>query len=297
MNFNSLEEGNITSNLPRMKYLKLFLIFLFLTHCFAAHSQIKYEQKDKEILQQVFEELKTQQDKTTAELVVLAGKFFKETPYVAHTLEVDKEQLVINLHELDCTTYAENCLAIARTVKSKELTFEHFAKELTQIRYRKGIINGYPSRLHYFSDWIYANDKKGLTQDVSKDIGNISYPNTVNFMSTHPASYKQLENNPAFVAKIAQQEKKISSREVFFLPKEKLDKFEDQLKEGDIVGITTSVSGLDITHVGIIVKNSGKVHLMHASSKAEKVAISENTLQEYLLGRKSATGIMVTRPR
>jgi hypothetical protein len=115
-------------------------------------------------------------------------------------------------------------------------------------------------------------------------------------MSTHPDSYDKLKNNPTFVEKIAEQEKEISARKMFFLPKEKLDVFEDQLNEGDIIGITTSIAGLDITHVGIIVKMNGKVHLMHASSKAEKVIISDNTLQEYLMGRKSATGIMLVRP-
>lgn len=279
-----------------MKHSKFLLIIIFISTCFFANSQIIYQQKDKEILSEVFEELKNKQDKTTAELVVLVGKFFKETLYVAHTLETDKEQLVINLRGLDCTTYAENCLAIARTIKSNNLTFEKFTEELLQIRYRSGVIEGYPSRLHYFSNWIYANDKKELVRDVSKEIANTTYPNKVNFMSTHPDSYKQLKNNTEFQRQLAQQEKEISARKMFFLPKEKLADFESKLHEGDIIGITTSISGLDITHVGLIVKNNGKVHLMHASSKAEKVIISEITLKEYLMGRKSATGIMVVRP-
>lgn len=279
-----------------MKHSIFVLLIIFLFTCFLAYSQIKYQQKDKEILDEVFKELKNKQDKTTAELVVMIGKFFKETPYVAHTLEKEQEQLVINLCGLDCTTYAENCLAIAKTIKSNNLTFENFTEELMQIRYRKGVINGYPSRLHYFSDWIYVNDKKRLVRDVTKEIANTSYPNTINFMSTHPDSYSQLKNNSEFQSQLAQHEKMISARKYFFLPKEKLAELDTQLKEGDIVGITTSIAGLDITHVGIIVKRNGKVHLMHASSKAEKVIISENTLKEYLMGRKSATGIMVARP-
>ncbi len=256
-----------------MKSILFIVIVLLLFGQTELRSQIKYEQQDKIILNQIFNELKDHQNLSTAELVVLAGKSFLATPYVAHTLETEKEQLVINLRELDCTTYAENCLAIARTVKSKEITFEKFAKELTKIRYRNGVINEYPSRLHYFSNWIYENDKKELVRDVSKAIGNISYPNTVNFLSNHPDSYDKLKNNPTFVEKIAEQEKEISARKMFFLPKEKLAVFEDQLNEGDIIGITTSIAGLDITHVGIIVKMNGKVHLMHASSKAEKVII------------------------
>lgn len=279
-----------------MKHSKFFLLIIFLSSCFFANSQIHYQQKDKDILAEVFEELENKQDKTIAELVVLVGKFFKETPYVAHTLETDEEQLVINLRGLDCTTYAENCLAIARTIKNDNLTFERFKEELMQIRYHSGVIDGYPSRLHYFSDWIFVNDKKRLVRHVSKEIANTNYPNTVNFMSTHPDSYKQLKNNTEFQQQLAQQEKEISARKIFFLPKEKLADFESKLQEGDIIGITTSISGLDITHVGLIVKNNEKVHLMHASSKAGKVIISEITLKEYLMGRKSAIGIMVARP-
>jgi hypothetical protein len=135
-----------------MKSILFIVIVLLLFGQTELRSQIKYEQQDKIILNQIFNELKDHQNLSTAELVVLAGKSFLATPYVAHTLETEKEQLVINLRELDCTTYAENCLAIARTVKSKEITFEKFAKELTKIRYRNGVINEYPSRVHYFSD-------------------------------------------------------------------------------------------------------------------------------------------------
>lgn len=279
-----------------MKHFRFLIIILFLSCSFAAFSQIKFEQKDKEILEKVFFQLKNDKDKSTSELVVLAGKELKGTPYVAHTLESEPEQLVINLRGLDCTPYAENCLAIARTVKSGKLTFEKFTKEISTIRYRNGKVDGYLSRLHYFSDWIFENDNKNLVKRVSQDIANIPYPLELDFMSTHPDSYKQLKANPAFVPQITQKEKEISVRQMFYLPKEKLPSYQDKLLCGDIIGITTSVAGLDIIHVGIIVKQNGKIHLMHASSKAEKVIISENTLHEYLTGRKSATGIMVIRP-
>lgn len=279
-----------------MKHLQFVLFVVFLSSSFIVRSQIICKPKDKEILKGIFNQLQHKQNKSTAELVVLTGKQLLGTPYVAHTLETKEEQLVVNLSELDCTTFAENCLAIARTIKSKQLTCNHFAQQLTQIRYRNGVVNAYPSRLHYFSDWIYDNAQKGFVRDVSKEIGNSSYPNSLNFISTHPTSYAQLKNNPKFREEIAQQEKEISSRKTYFLPKEKLRTFESKMNEGDIVGITTSLTGLDIIHVGIIVKVNGKVHFMHASSKAGKVIISENTLYEYLMGRKSATGIMVARP-
>ncbi|RLE06437.1 MAG: DUF1460 domain-containing protein, partial [Bacteroidetes bacterium] len=129
---------------------------------------IVYQLKDKEILEQVLDLYSADKEATTSALMVKVGSFFQETPYVAHTLETEEEQLVINLREMDCTTFAENCLAITRTIKSDKQTFEQFISELQFIRYRDGIIDAYPSRLHYFCDWIYNNAKAELIADMSQ---------------------------------------------------------------------------------------------------------------------------------
>jgi len=258
--------------------------------------KIIYEQKDKEILNKVLQLLSEEKNTPTTTLMVKIGTFFKGTPYVAHTLEVTPEQLVVNLREMDCTTYVENCLAIAKTIQSGKNTFEQFASELQKIRYRGGTIDGYPSRLHYFSDWIYDNQKKGLVKDISKEIANTPYNKTINFMSTHPAAYQQLKDNSQLVPIIAQQEKDISTRKMYYIPEDKLAEVENKLQEGDIVGITTNIKGLDIAHMGLLVRVNGRIHLLHESSVAEKVVVSKETLEDYLLNSKSATGIMVAQP-
>ncbi len=82
--------------------------------------------------------------------MVKLGTYFQGTPYVGHTLEAEgEEQLVINLREMDCTTLVENCLALAKTIQNGRPDFSRFASRLKNIRYHSGIINGYPSRLHY----------------------------------------------------------------------------------------------------------------------------------------------------
>ena len=256
---------------------------------------VVYLEKDKLIFEKILQQFSTQKNKPIADLMVQVGAFFKETPYVAHTLEIVPEQLVVNLRELDCTTFAESVLAIARTIKSKTPSFEQFAHELQNIRYRNGKIDGYTSRIHYFSDWIFENNKRNFIKDVSEEIAKIPYPLKVNFMSTHPASYIQLKDS-MFIPVIAKQEKEISARQMFYIPEEKLAEFEHLLMVGDIVGITTNVKGLDISHVAILQRVAGSVHILHASSTAKKVILSEETLEEYLKSSKSATGIMVARP-
>lgn len=287
-----------------MKFKLFSFLILLLTIACAAPQQKNTEKsvqpvfqpKDKEIFEQVFTILSEDKNAPTSVLMVKVGTFFKETPYIAHTLETDKEQLVINLRELDCTTFAENCLAISNTIKSDEQTFERFVSELQKIRYRDGKLNGYPSRLHYFSDWIYDNNQKKITKSVSQEIAQTPYPNQINFISTHPESYFQLKDSSELVQLISEQETEISQRKTYYIPENRIAELEDKLMDGDIVGITTGIEGLDISHVGILVRKAGRIHLMHASSLAEKVIVSEETLEDYLLSSKSATGIMVARP-
>ena len=259
---------------------------------------IVFELKDKEILEHLFNVFKDDKNTPVSELIVKVGTYFKETPYKAATLEInpDDEKLVINLREMDCTTFAENVLAISRTIKSGNPTFEKFAGELQNIRYHDGKIDGYTSRNHYFSDWIFENDRKGFVKSVSNEIAGTLYQKTINFMSTHPESYLQLKGHPEMIKIIAEKENEITSRKTYFIPKEKIGDIQSELKAGDIVGITSRVDGLDVSHVGILFRKNGSVHLLHASTKAKKVIISEETLEKYLLNSKSVTGIMVARP-
>jgi hypothetical protein len=252
--------------------------------------------EDKRILEEIFELCSDDEDVPISALMVKVGSFFLETPYVAHTLETEEEHLLINLREFDCTTFAENCLAISRCIKSGKHTFAQFASELMNIRYRDGKLDGYPSRLHYFCDWIYNNQEKSLIRDMSEDIAKTPLRKEINFMSTHPDSYRQLKEQATLVGLMAEQEKRISAREMHYIPVNLIGEVEDKLKDGDIAGICTDIEGIAIMHVVILIRQEGRIHMMHASSKAEKVVISENTLEDYLLNRKSASGIMVARP-
>lgn len=255
-----------------------------------------YQSEDKEILEQIFGLYSEENEATTSALMLKVGGFFLKTPYVAHTLEREDEQLVINLRELDCTTYAENCLAITRTIQSGNHTFDQFCSELQKIRYRDGKMDGYPSRLHYFCDWIYNNQHKSLIKVTTEEVPQTSFHKQINFMSTHPDSYRQLKEDSTLIEIIAAQEKEISAREMFFIPETNIAEVESKLMDGDIAGITCDIEGIAIMHVVILIHKEGRIHIMHASSKAEKVVISENTLEEYLLDSKTATGIMLARP-
>ena len=73
-------------------------------------------------------------------------------------------------------------------------------------------------------------------------------------MSEHPDAYKHLANNPSYVEQIQQIEQELSNKSYSYIPKEEYAAMEAQLEEGDIVGFTTDISGLDVSHVGVIVR-------------------------------------------
>lgn len=261
-----------------------------------AKNPVKTTARDRKILESVLDKLESEKNKSTAQLVVLAGMQFLGTSYVAATLEGETEELVINLREMDCTTFAEYCLAIARTVKSDAPGFDTFADQLQKIRYRDGKIDGYISRLHYFSDWIWDNAEKGIVEIDTGEICSEVFPGAVNFMSMHPEGYQLLKDNPELIEAMKKIEASIGSRKMFYIPKDKVHELEVLLKPGDIVGITTSIAGLDMSHVGILVRQNGRIHLLHASSSAKKVVVSDQTLEDYLEAGSKTSGIMLARP-
>jgi hypothetical protein len=275
---------------------KILIIFLFIAGLLKA--QI-YSDKDLEICNSKFNFAINEKlaNKPIGDVIVEVGKSFLGTEYAAHTIEKgDSETLVINLTGLDCTTFLENSLVLARCIKENKTSFDNYKTELTKIRYRDGIINKYPSRLHYFSDWIFNNVKKGIVKDISGDIGGIPLKFKLDFMTTHPDSYVRLTKDPEFIPIIRKQEEEINQREYYFIPKEKIASIENKIINGDLIAITSSIKGLDINHVGIAVKmEDGRIHFMHAPNVGYKVQITEIPLSDYLLKIKKDTGIIVLK--
>lgn len=231
------------------------------------------------------------------DVIAEVGKSFIGTPYAPNTLEAPgDEHLVVNLHGLDCVTFYENSLVFARCIKKRATTFDDYRKELQFIRYRGGVMDGYTSRLHYTSDYFYDNEKKGVFRNVTKEIGGVPFVKSLNFMSTHAGSSRQLREHPEFIEVIKQQEADINARAEFYIPKGDVESIADKIQSGDILGITTDVEGLDCSHTGVAIHQDGALHLMHAPDVGYTVTISEKPLAEYLASHKKQSGLMVMRP-
>ncbi len=283
------------SDLCKISLIAFSVILLLSSNIY---SQI-FSKKDVEICNSKFTLAvdKSLTEKPINEVVIEIGKSFLKTDYVANTLEKDgDEQLVINLTGLDCTTFLETSFSFARCIKKGKTSFEDYQNELTFIRYRDGKLDKYPSRLHYFSDWIYNNQQKSIIKDITEEIGGKEIKFNLNFMSENPKYYKQLQENPEFIPIIRNQEKEINSRQYYYIPEDDIEKIESKIQSGDLIALTTSDKGLDIGHVGIAIKmDDGRIHFLHAPLAGSKVQITETPLSDYAKKIKKHTGIIVLR--
>lgn len=274
--------------------------FCFLSLCLfwiqICNTQITCTPEDTLRFHQKIEQLKGLEANSLGDSIVYIGKAFLDTPYVEKTLEVGQtETLVINLRGLDCTTFVENVLAFTALKREGKGQFDAFANTLKTIRYRNGELQGYGSRLHYFTDWIRNNEKKGLVKNISNQLGGEVLQKPINFMGTHRELYPFLKDDSNYQS-ILSTEAALAQEPLCIVSQDQLAVVEDELQNGDIIALATSIKGLDVTHTGFAIRMpSGRIHLLHASISGA-VTITENPLTEYLKKIKSNIGIVVARP-
>lgn len=275
----------------------LYTLLLLLVCCTGANAQVNYTTQDSLIFEKYVSSEKANSNLPINELIVKTALFFRNTPYASNTLEKnDKEQLSINLREFDCTTFVESCFALSLTLKSGKPTFPDFCKQLQKIRYRNGIIQDYSSRLHYMTDWVYENQKHGRVKDQSQSLGGILDDRKINYMSAHPGSYPILQKDKAMLQRIATNEQVMNKRGGHYvILKQNIGYLNNRIKNGDIIIFATSIDGLDYTHIGIAYHEGDKLTFVHASSKADKVWIDDNSLADYCHKQTKNTGITVLR--
>ena len=231
------------------------------------------------------------------EIMSAVGQRFVGAPYVPGSLDPPgPERLIVNLRSFDCVTYVESMLAFGRVIRSGSREFADFVEELRRIRYRDGTGADYPERLHYFSDWIAANDRKGLVENITPALDAARDSSRIDFMSTHPELYRQLADSANRRA-IAGTEAELSRQPRAWIPEARIAGISDSIRDGDIIAATSTMPGLDIAHTGLALRIDGRLHLMHAPLVGSVVEISDVPLAERILRIDTQDGIMVARPR
>ena len=256
-------------------------------------------ERDREIFQETMAWARAERLDTLpiGEIIARLGETYVGTPYVAQTLEIEgPERLVINLRALDCVIYVENMLAMARLIREGKFDdYDAYTRELLRIRYRDGILDGYPSRIHYFSEWIANGEEKGLVRNITRELGGDRDMEKIDFMTSNADAYPKLAD-PENVEAMREVEERVTQLERYVIPEDRIADVESQIQDGDIIAATSTIDGLDITHTGIALWRNGRLHLMHAPLVGKSVEISERPLAERIQGIRGQDGIMVARP-
>ncbi len=261
-----------------------------------AEASVRTSPQDSLIYTRTIQELLPYAGLPAGELMVRAAGMFYGTPYKGGTLETVPEALTVNLHETDCILLVETCTAMTLLLKNctdgGTPSFEDFCAMLRTLRYRDGITDGYPSRMHYTSEWLLQAQDNGFLKEVTAELGGIPLNQVFSFMSSHRDNYPRLREDDGALGLIRRAEERLDTAAAYFyIPSEKIPEIEGNILNGDIICFVSTVSGLDITHTGIACREEdGSLHFIHASMKEGKVVLETRTLAEY-----ARSGIRVAR--
>lgn len=193
---------------------------------------------------------------------------FLGCPYVANSLGGGPdlpEALVVKLDGFDCVTYMETVLALALSE-----SIEQFKENLLRIRYHNSEVDWH-TRNHYTSDWWRNNEKLGLIENLTRGVEAVEKIRELNVVKGLPA-------------------RKVAFR-VF--PKKNFKRLKKRLETGDFVCFGSTKANLDVFHTGILIRQSDKILLRHASRTASEVI--DQAFEDFLQNNRMS-GFVVLRP-
>ena len=293
-----------------MRIWKIFVpVFLIWSVAFASESRLPFSAvfKGQDQFNRLVSKAKAGnwQALPIGERTAAVGQALVGTRYKHFTLEIDNriEAPSANFQGMDCWTFFEIALGFARMLDEPEANWspERLLHYIELDRYRGGECTGeYLSRLHYLEDWLYDNDRRGLVEDLTRDLGGRNVPHSAREMSVGWRHYRYLAANRSLLGPLARMEANVSSRPLYEIPKSRVAGIESKLRSGDIIGVIgRDRSGLYSTsHVGLAVRTSdGVLHFIHASSPGNYGhVIVDAQLSKYLYRYHSDSGILVARP-
>ncbi len=216
--------------------------------------------------------------KSTGERIAFISAHFLNTPYLESTLAggFDEEEVyAINFAGVDCFTFIDYVEAMRISVSFKE-----FTENLKSVRYQGGKVE-YVKRNHFFTDWAEFNGSN--VQDATTLIGGKNAKRITKTLN--------INNVGEFILKGVTPKE----REISYIPVCNIDfSIISSMNNGDYFGIYSELPGLDVSHVGIIIKkDNGETLLRHASSVERYRKVVDQPLMDYLHGK---TGLIILRP-
>ena len=227
------------------------------------------------------------------------------TPYRNYTLEIDDrvESPSVNFEGLDCWTFYETSLAMARLVKNPPSlwTREALLHYIELERYRNGRCDGkYTSRMHHLEEVFADNERRGLGTNVTRSLGGIPLRRQVKYMQTPTAvrHSRYLRNDSSMVPEMARIEAQISTLPVTYIPNSRVAGIESRIEDGDVLAIVSNWHLSYTSHVGLAKRDGSTCRFMHASSSRRKgrQCLVDSRISQYLREKSTNIGLIVFRP-
>jgi len=220
--------------------------------------------------------LKSSEIKEAGLRISVISAEFIDTPYKESTLIGDiniPEVLVVNLEGVDCFTFIDYIEALRLSD-----SFPEFVKNIKRVRYRYGVVS-FENRNHFFTDWRQYN--YDIVEDITEQIGRQKVKGYIKVLN-------KKRDGTFFLQGIRPVKRMIK-----YIPSDAIDNsIIRELKTGDYAGVYSDKEGLDVSHVGIIIKKNDLIYLRHASSKKGKVI--EQDFKKYISDKP---GLIVLRPK
>ena len=273
----------------------------------AAYAAPQSGDSDRQAAEKLITTLSSSSENDAGKLLLEAARMRLGTPYVAGLLDPNgPEKLQMPFVSTDCMIFVETCLAAVMTAGEEDPSYVKYEDNVRRLRYRgtEGECPPpvlYETRLHYATAWIRNLVEKGLADDLTLEVGGVRSTGKLNFMSRNYKSYKQIaaaDSDPQAATRlkaISLTEARLNEEPMTYVPKAKIKSIEGKIKDGDLIFFTTSIDGLDVSHMAIAYRHDGITGFIHASSVAGKVIVDSGSIADYALSRKSCTGIKVVR--
>lgn len=195
--------------------------------------------------------------------IAFISEQFLGTSYQENTLIGDTrtdEELVIDFGGMDCFTFIDYVEAMRCSC-----SFGEFLSSLKNVRYHDDVVS-FRTRNHFFTDW--AEYRQRCIRDVTKEISEAVTVNKI-------LNLKQ--DNSLFLEGINPHVRTIS-----YIPAPIGLAQLQNLKTGDYAGIYSDKAGLDVSHVGIVIRQDRSLLLRHASASKELRKVTDQDLLTYM---------------
>lgn len=191
---------------------------------------------------------------------------------------------VIRLDGFDDFSFVNTVAALAKTATSPGLARpKDLEIMLEHMTFRRGVADGFPSRMVYGGDWVVDNRSRGNVKELTEDYSDSFKTKSLEWVSRHRDDYAALKDSATY-----ERQKMVElGYRTFKIPhmKRQSTEWKDvaaELRDGDLIMLLTSEQDKDVWEMGFVVRRDDGFHFIHASERDGKVVEEPELLGKYI---------------